>query len=375
MVRPRGCVIESKFVLCGCVGVNHTIMREINISAGVREQLLDETGHGCANPSCRITLPDNAWHADYVFQDDVPDTVNLIALCHTCHERLHRRDISRPMLQAWKIHLLARAGLGDGRQDLRIAALRNYAGLAPFFPEGYYDYPTRAGRIYLDIRESHMMFARALDLYETDKMDVVTRFLKPGMTFVDAGANKGDFTLLASGLVDPGGRVFSFEPEPENVDWLRRSMELNGHRNVRIFDIALGDNGEPASLYLGEKSGWHTLIPPGGGSGVQKTIQVRKRRLDDVLAESGDPRVHMVKIDVEGGEMQVLNGARKTLSSAADMVLLLDIHPHQGVDPAEVIGFLHRHGFSPRSMRPPHETIASPSRDLREILALRGDMI
>lgn len=65
--------------------------------------------------------------------------------------------------------------------------------------------------------------------------------LKPGDVFVDVGANIGYFSLLASKLVGPGGRVVAIEASPEVFDLLRRNLELNKAHNVRAVNVAISD--------------------------------------------------------------------------------------------------------------------------------------
>ena len=61
------------------------------------------------------------------------------------------------------------------------------------------------------------------------------------MTFIDVGANKGDFTLLAARLTGSSGKVISIEPEPENHSMLQRSIALNAYANIKVLQLALSD--------------------------------------------------------------------------------------------------------------------------------------
>jgi len=215
-----------------------------------------------------------------------------------------------------------------------------------------------------------MMLARALGIYEPDKTQTICTLLKPGMTFIDIGSNKGDFSLLAAKIVEDTGAVLAFEPELDNCHWMRRSMELNGYNNITLYDIALGDTNEPTQLYLGEKSGWHSLIPSTLNPD-QGTIDIQMRALDDVLGDIECKHVDMIKIDVEGAELKVLEGAKSTLSNNKEIILLIDIHPQLGVDPAEICDFLETQGFSIHDIKHPHSKLSHVAPDLQEILAKR----
>jgi len=244
--------------------------------------------------------------------------------------------------------------------------------LAPLLPNSYRAYSLRGGKLFLRLRESPQMLARALGIYECDKTEAIISLLRPGMTFVDVGVNKGDFSILGSTLVGQSGKVLCFEPEPENCYWIRRSIELNGYTNISLFELALSDVNGDAQLYLGRKSGWHTLIPCQAGcdAGI---IMVRRRTLDDFLEDICQDRVDMIKIDVEGAELQVLRGAARTLSRNKEIVLLIDVHPRLGVAAKEVCDFLNEDGFTIYQMRKPFDLPVDSFTDLVELLAYRAN--
>lgn len=196
----------------------------------------------------------------------------------------------------------------------------------------YKKYVVHGYQIYLNISESIMMYARALERFEPAKFAFLKRFLKPGMVFVDVGANKGDFSLLAAKHVGPEGKVIAFEPEPGNCSWIRKSIGANGFRNIVLMEKALSDRTGAANLYLGKKSGWHTLKEgmENRGEGV---ISVSTCTLDDVLDDTCD----VMKIDVEGAENDVMGGALGTIRKDRP-VILMDLHPQLGAD----VGKIHR---------------------------------
>jgi FkbM family methyltransferase len=156
------------------------------------------------------------------------------------------------------------------------------------------------------------------------------------MTVADVGANKGDFTLLAAQLVGPSGRVIAVEPGPENLQWLERSVDVSGYRNVECVEAALGEEPGTAPLHLGEFSGWHTMLT--GGTGA--TVDVTVRTLDSLGP------LNAVKIDVEGFEEQVLRGGAATLRDPGLRVVFLDLHPHLGVSVERTLALLTDAGLS-----------------------------
>lgn len=239
-------------------------------------------------------------------------------------------------------------------------------------PGFYYGYRVAGGRIYLDICESRAMLARALGRYERAKHRAIEALLRPAGTFIDVGVNKGDFALLAARIVGDAGRVLAFEPEPDNCHWIERSIALNGYRNIQLHQLALSDRNGEAELYIGAQSGWHSLVVHSSGADRQ-AVRVVTRTLDDFLAEQGwEGSVDMMKIDVEGAEMEVLRGAAKVLESNPTIVLLVDIHPQQGVDPKQLCGYLERLGFTIFRERPPFDIPVRACEGVKSIIARRA---
>lgn len=214
-----------------------------------------------------------------------------------------------------------------------------------FVPSFYYPYRFRGGRIFWDVTESRMMIERIFGTYEPNTYDAIATFLHPGQTFIDVGANKGDFSLYAASLVGKHGRVIAVEPDADNCRWIKRSVALNKYRQVLLREAALSERTGEALLYRGQKSGWHSLMPglPGRDRG---TVRVQTLSLDQLVAELGlHGRVAMIKVDVEGAEMMVLRGAIETLRRQPQPVIAMDIHPYLGVDPEEVCRFLEGLGY------------------------------
>jgi FkbM family methyltransferase len=199
---------------------------------------------------------------------------------------------------------------------------RVYRLLSRLAPDRYEIFRVDGGLIYLNLHESAAMVQRAMRTYEPAKHALILRHLRPGMTFIDVGANKGDFTLLAARLTGPSGRVISIEPEPENHSVLQRSIELNDYANITVLQVAMSDRDGTADLQIGSTSGSHTLSPEFNGL---RTVSVPTRTLDAVVADHRLASVDMIKIDVQGLELAVLRGAEQTLKANPRIVLLLDL--------------------------------------------------
>jgi FkbM family methyltransferase len=161
--------------------------------------------------------------------------------------------------------------------------------------------------------------------YETQKQRFVAEALKPGQIVYDVGANVGFYSLLASGAVRPNGRVFAFEPVAENVRYLERHLALNGISNCSILRAAVcAQDGARQFDFSDDRS-------KGRLSGVG-TESVPTIRLDSFLAADRERRrPHFVKIDVEGGEAQVLEGAVSLLKENSPIVSVATHSPELDV--------------------------------------------
>ena len=143
--------------------------------------------------------------------------------------------------------------------------------------------------------------------------------LRAGMVFVDVGANIGEFTLFGAKRVGPSGRVLAFEPGDTMHEVLTRNVEANRLSQVEIHRVGLGDREATLPLFApapGEEDPHlFSTYREAHGAGAARPVQtIQLRRLDDVLAERPLERLDVLKIDVEGGELPALEGARDTLS-------------------------------------------------------------
>jgi FkbM family methyltransferase len=155
------------------------------------------------------------------------------------------------------------------------------------------------------------------------------------MTVYDVGANVGFLTVIAARLVGPSGRVFSFEPLPSNADKITHNLKLNGFEQVSVRQVALGaQNGEAAFLVSAEPT-WGKLASLGVEVSQQiDEITVPVHRLDTIMREEDLPAPDLIKIDVEGAEVDVLSGAGELLRGARPL-LMIELHgTNQGVSAA-----------------------------------------
>ncbi len=154
--------------------------------------------------------------------------------------------------------------------------------------------------------------------YEPDAQKVMASLLKPGQTALDVGANVGWHTLLLAHRVGPTGRVVAFEPNTHIRPRLEANLARNDLSNVSVSSIALSDRSgtmrfrSPQASDVGAGDG-HLIDASAHNGSVDDIIEVTTQRLDDLWPSLGLDRVDLMKIDVEGWDASVLDGARETL--------------------------------------------------------------
>jgi FkbM family methyltransferase len=153
-----------------------------------------------------------------------------------------------------------------------------------------------------------------LGIYERDLQALLVRTLRPGQVVWDIGANVGFFTLLSALRVGPHGQVVAVEPQPRNLELLRRHLALNAIANVTVIDSAVADAPGTASFdTAGSPSMGH--LAAGGTTTVTVTT------IDELVA-SGMPAPQVIKMDIEGAESRALIGAARTLAQHRPLLLL-----------------------------------------------------
>ncbi|MBW6466046.1 MAG: FkbM family methyltransferase [Brevefilum sp.] len=157
-----------------------------------------------------------------------------------------------------------------------------------------------------------------LGSYEMRKRIAFEREIQPQTVVYDIGANVGFYSLLAAHLTGPTGKVYAFEPLHRNVEFIRRHAALNRFETIEIFEAAVSDQAGEAFFDLGVSIATGHLSDSG-------TVSVHQVRLDDMLAEGVIDPPHIMKVDVEGAEYAVFQGA-KTLLETHRPLIFLDTH-------------------------------------------------
>lgn len=178
--------------------------------------------------------------------------------------------------------------------------------------------------------------------YKDQSREALFENARGAVTIVDVGANNG-YTALRLSMLEGVETVIAFEPDAANRKKAESNIALNGrNEKIDLLGIGLGPGDLELNMQIGIEgnSGTMKVAATTESTGESK---IRVRRLDDVLAERGVPRVDFIKIDVEGYEFEVLKGSLETLRSSRPQ-LFIEIDDvnlrEQGASASELIKFL-----------------------------------
>jgi len=233
---------------------------------------------------------------------------------------------------------LARAARAVGLGDT-FAATRDAAD-AVFLRAGIPPFSASIDGVRLRGYLRHRSFLHEASRLGTTYRELFVRALRPGMTVVDGGAHLGLYTVLGARGVGPGGRVLAFEPDPYNL----RALEANarGLPNVVVSAKALAEEPGEATFHTSSGTIGSSLLARDSTIGAETT---RLTSIDDELA-GVEVRSLVIKLNVEGAEPWVLDGARETLARCEDATLFAEASPDLlGDQTAELVPQLVELGF------------------------------
>lgn len=209
------------------------------------------------------------------------------------------------------------------------------------------------------MREGYVLAPRALPTFvtmlanatskglEPGTSDVLRRLVRPGMSVADVGANIGLLTLVMARAAGPNGKVVAFEPEAVPRSNLEKMKHLNGLSWVEVRDQAVGAKAGRLTFHVSDIIG-HSSLYALPEAEAARTIEVEVVRLDDVAPAK---RLDVVKIDVEGAELDVLAGMQGVIAKNPDLAVLAEFGPEHlkrvGQTPAQWFKAFADAGFKP----------------------------
>ena len=234
------------------------------------------------------------------------------------------RPLPRGLLQVIRtLHRLRVRGLG--RLLMLIARHSRKLQMVPA--------PMEDGRIlFLDLRDPYQMpyFLEGRIPWEQGETEFVRRVVRSGDVVVDGGASIGWYTTLLAELVGPRGKVYAFEPN----SYIYRLLTMTTEKYIQVKTVcaALGKRAEEKTLYIPFSGSFKaSLTPLLCRQGTQKCHVVP---LDEVL---GTDRPVFIKLDIEGAELDALQGAKGVLQSPRPPIWMIEVSA----------GNLHRFGYKP----------------------------
>lgn len=227
-------------------------------------------------------------------------------------------------------------GLGAQYKDRNplVAWLQNYMAktlnqlLRPLIPNLTLRIPHLEPQTALEVRlRQHLgLVARGTKAFEPQYVDVLRALINAGDKVFDVGANIGFYSVLFSCWVGPLGKVLAYEPDPKNVRLLNRNLEFNQCQNTILRDIALGSKSGEGLFSLDTVTGSTGHLGAGPtygetifGSGRETVLKVKTSTLDEEVGLWGTP--NLIKLDIEGGEFDVLSGGIRLLDGNRPFVV------------------------------------------------------
>jgi FkbM family methyltransferase len=175
--------------------------------------------------------------------------------------------------------------------------------------------------------------------YENSTFQMIEPILKPGDVFVDVGAHAGYYTLLVQHLVKRNGKIISFEPNPSNFKYLFLTASVNYMKNVVLCRAAVSDFNGAAKLYIPKFIGHNSTSEGSLDSHVNDavdSVDVPVVTLDSI-SKRMKVQPDVIKIDVEGAEVNVIKGALQTLAKGVKLVVIEMHTPNSKRDIIELL--------------------------------------
>jgi FkbM family methyltransferase len=202
--------------------------------------------------------------------------------------------------------------------------------------------------------QGHKMFLDSKDtlrllydpVHEPFETEIVCNLVKRGDVVLDLGANIGYYTLIFAKIVGAEGKVFAFEPDPDNFSLLKKNIEINGYKNVILEQKAVSDKTGTVKLYLSEDNlADHRIYDSHDG---REFIEIESVSLDDYFENVND-NIDFIKMDIEGAEPAAIQGMRSLLKRNQNVKVITELFPIAlskfGIETSDFLKMFFNNGF------------------------------
>lgn len=164
--------------------------------------------------------------------------------------------------------------------------------------------------------------------------------VKPDMNIIDIGANLGYYILLEGKLTK--GKIYGIEPNPQSIEYLKKSIKLNNYKNVTLFNIGINDSKKILPFYISKKWNWSRFDNP--GEDIIETKNILTDNLDNMF---GNKKIDLIRMDVEGYELNILKGANKIIEKNPSLILFLEFHGNMfnTAEKKEFVNWINKNNF------------------------------
>ncbi len=199
-------------------------------------------------------------------------------------------------------------------------------------------------RIFLDSEDSLRLSIHGV--YEPCETDFIKKIIKKKDVVVDIGANIGYYTLIFASLVSDKGKVFAFEPDPENFALLIKNIQINGYKNIISEQKAVSDIDGKVRLFQNNKNKSDHRIYDSNDN--RKAIEVDAVNINDYFRDTHFT-INLIKIDIQGAEIMALQNIDAILKKNMDIRIITEFWPFGiskvGRHPEDYLKMLSNYGF------------------------------
>ena len=224
--------------------------------------------------------------------------------------------------------------------------------------------------MYVDVNDRVIAQQLLLEgVHEEYETEIFKELVKPSNVIVVVGANIGYYTLIAARILNGTGWIYAFEPEPHNFEILVKNIRLNGFRNITASQLALSDTNGREKLFLDRSNFGCPSFAEMNIERKNRYVEVDTITLDAYFEKTVCSKIDLLKIDAQGAEGRIVQGAKGILKRLAPRIVM-EFWPYGlrnvGTDPDALLTILQETGYKAKVIdRERKRVVAS---DIRELL-------